>query len=70
MKMNNESDNKTDSLIKQLEDHLKETLPDDCIRVSLYITATGHELVHETRTAESLKKAGVSMRNLRGEFIK
>jgi len=70
MKMNTENDNKTDALIKDLEDHLRATLPDDCIRVTLYITQTGYELVHETRTAESLEKAGISMRNLRGEFIK
>lgn len=70
MKMNTENDNKTDAIIKELEDHLKATLPDDCFRVSLYITHTGYELVHETRTAESLKKAGISMCNLRGEFIR
>jgi hypothetical protein len=69
MKMNNENDNKTDALMKELEDHFKATLPANCVAVRIFFNSQGYDLEYETRTAESLRSAGISMRNLRGEFI-
>ena len=69
MKMNTENDNKTDELIAALEQHLKATLPESCVSAQVFFNSHGFEFEYTTRSAESLKAEGISMRNLRGDFI-
>jgi hypothetical protein len=70
MKMNDENDNKTDKLIAELERHLRDVLPIDCVSAQVFFDSTGFEFEYTTRSAVSLKADGISMRNLRGDFIK
>lgn len=69
MKMNNEDDNKTDQLISELGRHLKATLPDNCVSAKIFFNSQGFEFEYTARTPDELKRDGISMRNLRGDFI-
>jgi hypothetical protein len=44
-------------------------LPFNTVSVEIFINADGVSLSFKTKTSELLKKAGVSMRNINGEFI-
>lgn len=56
--------------LNQLRKVLESEAQDDCVAVSVFFNAEGHEIEYRTRTNESLKRDGISMRNLRGDFIK
>ena len=43
MKLNDENDNNTDVLIGELEQHLKATLPDNCVVAKLFFNSQGFE---------------------------
>jgi hypothetical protein len=55
--------------IKALRDLLQETTHDHCVHVGVSITSEGYNIEHELRSPGSLKRDGVSMRNIKGEFI-
>lgn len=56
--------------IKELRVLLQETMPEDTVRVDLYITGTEYGMSLEQKTVDDLKREMTSMRNLRGQFIK
>ena len=61
-------------LIKEAIDNLQETISDygdnNCVSIKLFFNCEGMELTVSKRTADQLKAAGISMRNVRGEYIK
>lgn len=54
--------------------HLCAVLQEECnpqtVAVELFINAEGYEINYKTRSAESLKRAGISMRNIAGDYIR
>jgi hypothetical protein len=42
----------------------------DAVAMGIFINGKGREVSIKYKSAEELKTAGISMRNLRGEFIK
>jgi len=62
------------TLIKEAIDNLQEAISDygdnDCAYIKLFFSCEGMELTVSKRTADQLKATGISMRNVRGEFIK
>ncbi len=57
-------------LIKQLRDELQRTEHAHCVSVDIFISSDGFEINRTLRTPQSLGRDGISMRNLRGDFIK
>ena len=61
-------------LIKEAIDNLQEAIYDygdnDCTSIKLFFNCEGMELTVNKRTPDQLKAADISMRNVRGEFIK
>jgi hypothetical protein len=55
-----------DDLVKAL----REESPKQMIAFTLFVNSEESEVKTRTRTPEQLKARGVSMQNLRGEFIK
>lgn len=55
--------------IGELRTALKENCTPNTVRVTVTFTAEGFSIEHENRTAESLKRDSISMRNMKGEFI-
>ena len=49
---------------------LRETANKNTVAFHLFVNSEGFEVELKQRTAENLKTAGISMRNLKGEFIK
>ena len=61
----------TMSKIAELFDALKAELPKDTTSVTLFFNVNGcEEMKLTTRTAESLRADGISMRNIQGDWIK
>ena len=56
--------------IKELEDVIRGFGDDECITVNLFFNCEGLEVTTRQRTADQLKSEGISMKNVRGEFIK
>lgn len=60
--------------IKEAINNLQELISDyaekDCVSIKLFFNCEGLELTVNKRTADQLDQAGISMRNVRGEFIK
>ena len=56
--------------LREFAEDVKKYAPPDVVAVEIFINAEGHDITIKTRTADDLKKAGISMRNLAGEFIK
>ena len=56
--------------LKQLRDVLQAEAHDHCVAVRVLFNSQGYEIEHQTRTPGSLQRDGVSMRNLRGEWVK
>ncbi len=56
--------------LKNLRDVLEAEAHDHCIGVNVFFNSEGYEIEHRTRTPRSLRRDGVSMRNLRGEWVK
>jgi len=61
---------KLSAALKTLRDVLHEESHDHCVRVDVEINAEGCSISYSTRTPGSLKRDCISMRNIRGEFIK
>jgi len=61
------------TLIKEAIDNLQEAISDygdnDCTHIKLFFNCEGMELTVNKRTSDQLKVTGISMRNVRGEFI-
>ena len=56
--------------INALRDVLTEESHEHCTTVSVFFNCQGYSIEYKTRTPKSLKRDGISMRNLRGDFIK
>lgn len=56
--------------LKQLRDVLQTESHEHCVAVRVFFNSQGCEIEYQTRTPDSLYREGVSMRNLRGEWVK
>ncbi len=56
--------------IGELQRLLIENCSDETVSVRIFFNCEGFQTEHTTRTPESLKRDEISMRNLKGEFIK
>ncbi len=56
--------------IEELEDVIRGFGDDECIIINLFFNCEGSEVTTRQKTADQLKSEGISMRNVRGEFIK
>ena len=61
---------KIEELKTALRNELKKELSDETVKVTFTLNSYGFYTQIEERTAESLKDENVSMRNLKGEWIK
>tara|TARA_R110002153_G_C13262011_1_gene492507 strand:+ start:892 stop:1086 length:195 start_codon:yes stop_codon:yes gene_type:complete len=61
---------KIQELKTALQNELKKELSSETVKVTLTLNSYGFYTQIEERTAESLKNDNVSMRNLKGEWIK
>lgn len=57
-------------IINELEECLEKTCSDDTVAFHLTITGTCSQFNFEKKTKRQLDKEGVSMRNIKGEFIR
>lgn len=55
--------------IKSLQSVIEKEASATTTAVRLYLNCEGYDIEYQTRTAEALKLSGVSMRNIRGEWI-
>lgn len=62
--------NELTSAINQVFEILKRECPRDCVSVTLFFNSQGYTIEVNNRSYESLKRDGVSMRDIRGDFIK
>lgn len=60
---------KIDAAMSALIEALHEEAPDQMVSFNLFVNCESWNLETAFRSAEYLEKAGISMRNLRGEFI-
>ncbi len=56
--------------IDNLVDALRKESSETAVSFRLFVNYEGQTIEVEERTAEGLKAAGISMRNLRGDFIR
>ena len=56
--------------VKELKDLIASELAQTITSVSIFINCEGVEFTIKERSAESLKKSGISMRNIKGDFIR
>lgn len=63
----------SEDLQKALE-NLREILQRECnkrtVSVCIFVNSQGCEISYTLRSPESLKRDGISMRNIKGDFIK
>jgi hypothetical protein len=64
--MNDKNTEKFRSLINQIKD----LMPDTVTRLAIVITADEIKVRHNHRYPDQLKNANISMRNIKGDFIK
>lgn len=55
--------------LKNLRDVLQQETNNHCVGVSVFFNNVGYEIEYKTRTPDSLQRDGISMRNLRGEWV-
>jgi hypothetical protein len=55
--------------LEELKDLIVNELSDTVTFVSISITCEGSRFEFKERSAESLKRDGISMRNIKGDFI-
>jgi hypothetical protein len=55
--------------LKTLRDELQIDAHSHCVGVNVFFSSEGYEIEYRMRTPGSLKRDGVSMRNLRGLYI-
>ena len=67
-------DKQMNTSIEEAIGNLQQAISDygdgDCTSIKLFFNCEGMELTVNKRTADQLKAADISMRNVRGEFIK
>lgn len=56
--------------LKNLRDVLQTEAHEHCVGVNVFFNSEGYEIEYRTRTPGSLTRDGISMRNLRGEWVK
>ncbi len=56
--------------LKNLRDVLQQESHEHCISVSVFFNCQGYKIEYNMRTPGSLKRDGISMSNLRGEWVK
>ena len=61
---------KINAAIANLRIALEENTDDACVAVRLFFNSEGYDLTEEIRLPKDLKRGGISMRNLRGDFVK
>ena len=61
---------KINAAIANLRIALEENSDDECVAVRLFFNSEGYELTEEIRPSEGLKRSGIAMRNIRGDFVK
>ena len=61
---------KNDDCIIPLMTYLREHSDDTFVSVNIFINATEMEVTTKHRSLDDLKINGISMRNIKGEFIK
>lgn len=59
-----------DHAIEALMQSLKDYAPKETVSFQFFMNSEGCEIITQSKTPDQLKSAGISMRNLRGEFIK
>lgn len=59
-----------EGLIQEFVKKIRETSGDNVTAFSLFINCEEHEVKIKQRTEEDLQRAGISMRNLKGDFIR
>ncbi len=59
-----------EGVIQEFVKRIRETSGDNVTTFSLFINCEEHEVKIKRRTEQDLKRAGISMRNLKGDFIK
>ena len=62
--------NRLEKAILELQKAVKESSYYTTTIFSVHITGRGYKIDIENRTPEGLRKDGVSMRNIKGDFIK
>lgn len=61
---------KIDELLEQLKLYMSTELDKNTVSISIFINCEGIQMTTRHRTPEQLKKSGISMRNINGDFIK
>lgn len=61
--------NKISQILDHLQLILQEESPKNCVAVEIFINCTGCTIEFKTKSPEVLKRDGISMRNLRGEWV-
>ena len=61
---------KVSKAIEELRRVLKSELSKCAVEVNIRVTSQGFDMGVEERSAEGLKKEGISIRNIQGEWIK
>lgn len=54
---------------EELRELLVRDTPKDCVSIRVFLNSEAMSIKYETRTAASLKRSGISMRNVNGEWI-
>jgi hypothetical protein len=58
-----------EKVIVALMNEVKRSAPDNAVSFNLFINHEGYETAYAVRDREALRSAGVSMKNLNGEWI-
>lgn len=61
---------KINEKLEELKEVIKQELDDRVVYVKIFINAQGIDMNVYHRTPEELKREGISMRNIKGDFIK
>ena len=61
---------KINQKLEELKEVIKSELDDQVTYVGIFINAQGVEMNVHHKTPEELKREGISMRNIKGNFIK
>jgi len=59
-----------DQALKQVIDILQKEAHEHCVSATIFFNSEGYEISYNMRSPESLKRSGISMRNINGDFIR
>ena len=62
--------NKIHEALEELKAVLRIELPESAVAARIFISGTECSIDIETRSSEQLRSGAISMKNMRGEFIK